>query len=467
MSTPDEAQAVEAPQWRPAIRRSLARAALLYLFLFAISTVTLGVFVVAFIASLKDDALSNPTELRIHQLNPANWASAARLASQSSGDVWFGGLAPGASVEFTLRYAVAEGREIEEPMIAVPVGRIRLLGADNPARSSGADNSRLVSVGELQEVGRAADVAFTEVSGTKATPRKGSSRSWRLRLTNVSDGDFIEALPLTVTVPKGQVLIDSDLPPFRIERRGRVASWENLSPGVTGYVFGNYVRVVKDARSLSTGRSLFLSWTFNSAFIAILKVLLTLAVACLGGYALARFRFPGSRVVFLLLLLSMMVPGQVLFISNYLIFRDLGLMNTPWAVIAAVVASGQVLIMKQFFESIPREVEEAAIVDGAGPLRVMWSIFLPMSRPAIASVVILGFQGAWNDFFWPLVVLTGPSETFTLPVGLLSLRNAYGVTGDWGLILAGSFLSTIPVLIIFIIFQRYFVENDSSSAVKG
>lgn len=92
---------------------------------------------------------------------------------------------------------------------------------------------------------------------------------------------------------------------------------------------------------------------------------------------------------------------------------------------------------------------------------------MPLAKPAIASVAILAFQGAWNDFFWPLVVLTTPPESYTLPVGLLSLRNAYGVAGDWNLILAGSFLSTIPVLVIFILFQRYFVNNNMSSAVKG
>lgn len=86
---------------------------------------------------------------------------------------------------------------------------------------------------------------------------------------------------------------------------------------------------------------------------------------------------------------------------------------------------------------------------------------------AILSVTILGFQGAWNDFFWPLVVINSPADAFTLPVGLLSLRNAYGVAGDWNLILAGAFLSTIPVLIVFMVFQRYFVGNDISSAVKG
>lgn len=210
-----------------------------------------------------------------------------------------------------------------------------------------------------------------------------------------------------------------------------------------------------------------MSWTINSFVIAFGKVLLTLFFACTAGYALARLKFTGARAVFAFMLLSMMIPGQVTFISNYLIYRDIGLLNTPWAVITAIVASGQVLIMKQFFESIPKELEEAAIVDGASPAVILWRVFMPLAKPAIMSVTILGFQGAWNDFFWPLVVINSPVDAYTLPVGLLSLRNAYGVAGDWNLILAGAFLSTIPVLLVFIIFQRYFVGNDISSAVKG
>lgn len=444
------------------VSRRIAGLVLLYGALLAVATITLGVFVIAFVASLKEDALSNPTELRIAQLDPTNWWRAQKLGSEGGDDPWLGGLKSGAEMTFTVTYAAVDGETMVEPSVRVPHERVTAI--DGSSYTFGAHHFR-VTTPELIDTG--SNVSFVETSGTKRTPRVGDSKTWRFVVTYNNPETDAAGLPLDILVRKGQVLIDSNLPPNRIERRGRIASWDNLTPGVLGFVFGNYVRVLEDARSTSSGRSLFLSWTFNSAYIAVLKVLLTLIIACCGGYALARFRFPGSRIIFFTMLLSMMVPGQVLFISNYLVFRTLGLMNTPWAVITAIVASGQVLIMKQFFEGIPREVEEAAIVDGAGPLRTMWHIFLPMSKPAIASVVILGFQGAWNDFFWPLVVLTSPSEAYTLPVGLLSMRNAYGEAGDWGLILAGSFLSTIPVLIIFIFFQRYFVENDSSSAVKG
>jgi len=442
--------------------RKFAPLVWLYLLLLAVSTVTLGVFVVAFVASLKDDALLDPTELSIEQLKPANWISAWRLGRDGGGGPWLGGLQPGGKVELYLSYANTSDELLVPPIVTVPKPR-RALGA------GGADAvvSDLVRVSEPVLVTASSDVSYQEISGTRVTPRVGVSRTWRVDILHEGTGHGFEKLPVTALVPKGQVLLDSTLPPSRTERRGRVSSWNNLVPGAIGYVFSNYVRVIKDSTSLENGRSLFLTWTFNSFFIAILKVSLTLVIACMGGYVLARFTFPGSRIIFFVLLLSMMVPAQVLFVSNYLVFREIGLLNTPWAVITAVVASAQVLIMKQFFESIPREVEEAAIVDGASPIAILTKIFLPMSKPAIATVTILGFQGAWNDFFWPLVVLTSPSEAYTLPVGLLSLRNAYGIAGDWSLILAGSFLSVVPVLLVFIFFQRYFVDNDSSAAVKG
>ena len=441
-------------------RRRIARLAWLYAFLLMISTVTLGVFVVAFVASLKNNALREPTNLNIEQLQPRNWAAAWRLGATGGNSRLLGGIEPNARVTVTLTYANVSADRLHAPLVSLP----RLRRQDSDERRA---LHRDIRIGEPVRIGSDESVHYDEVSGTLVTPRQGVARSWKVDIEHMGDATGFSRLPLVAEVPKGQVLIASDLPPARIERRGRVTSWDNIVPGAIGYVFSNYVRVIGDSRSLETDESLFLVWTSNSFFIAVLKVLLTLVIACTGGYALARFQFPGSRLLMMALLLSMMIPGQVLFISNYLIYRDIGLLNTPWAVITAVVASAQVLIMKQFFESIPREVEEAAIVDGASPLTVLTRVFLPMSKPAVASVTILGFQGAWNDFFWPLVVLTSPAEAYTLPVGLLSMRNVYGIAGDWGLILAGSFLSVIPVLVTFIFFQRYFVESDTSSAVKG
>ncbi|WED24625.1 carbohydrate ABC transporter permease [Vibrio sp. JC009] len=445
-------------------RRRWAKVAWVYSALLLVATIMLGTFVVAFLASLKDNPLEQPFKFNFPQVQPANWSSAYDLGNQGNDAPFFGGFAPGAEVSFSVTYAVEDGKELAVPSIEVPRRRPGTGMAAALVKHFAADYAQ---VSTPQLISKSDNVTFIEKRGRKETQKQGHSETWKFTIRYLGDGPEIATLPLTVAVPRGQVLVDSTLSPSRMERRGRVAAWDNAAPGLIGYVFKSYVRVYTESVSLDTGKSLFMSWTINSFLIAFGKVILTLFFACTAGYALARLKFTGARAVFAFMLFSMMVPGQVTFISNYLIYKDIGLLNTPWAVITAIVASGQVLIMKQFFENIPKELEEAAIVDGASPAVILWRVFMPLAKPAILSVTILGFQGAWNDFFWPLVVINSPPEAFTLPVGLLSLRNAYGVAGDWNLILAGAFLSTIPVLIVFIVFQRYFIGNDISSAVKG
>jgi multiple sugar transport system permease protein len=173
-----------------------------------------------------------------------------------------------------------------------------------------------------------------------------------------------------------------------------------------------------------------------------------------------------------------MIPLQVMFISNYLVLRDGifgltslwgggSLLNSLSGVIAVTLlnASG-VFIMKQFFETIPREVEEAAMLDGTTHFQRFWLVVMPMARPAVGALTILTFQAAWNDFFWPFIILTTPEDIKTLPIGLLSFQNAYGGAGDWGIILAGAIMSALPIIIIFFIFQKYFLEGVSYGGSK-
>lgn len=445
-------------------RRRWAKVAWVYSTLLFIATLMLGTFVVAFLASLKDNPLEQPFRFNFPQMQPANWSAAFQLGREGSDSPFFGGFAPEAEVLFTVTYAAPKEQALETPKVTIPRRRPGTGMAAAVTTDFAADYA-LVSEPVL--VAEQQGVAFSVKRGKKSLEQFGHSKTWSFTIRYEGEGPTVSTLPMTIEVPRGQVLIASTLSPSRTERRGRVSAWDNVTPGVIGYVFRSYVRVYTESVNLDTGESLFMSWTLNSLFIAVGKVLLTLFFACTAGYALARLKFTGARAIFAFMLFSMMIPGQVTFISNYLIYRDIGILNTSWAVITAVVASGQVLIMKQFFENIPKELEEAAIVDGASPLTILWRVFMPLAKPALMSVTILGFQGAWNDFFWPLVVINSPSDAFTLPVGLLSLRNAYGVAGDWNLILAGAFLSTIPVLLVFIIFQKYFVGNDISSAVKG
>jgi len=445
-------------------RRRLAKTAWVYSALLLIAITTLGTFAIAFMASLKDNALSEPTNFNFGQVRPSNWVGALNLGLAGNNAPLFGGFAPGADISFEITYAVSDDDSFATPVIKIPRRRPGTGMAAALTTNYAADYAIVTSPVLIEQQD---NVNYTLKRGVKKDFLKGKSATWRFSVKYQGEGPVIDTLPLDITTPRSQMLIDSTLDPSRFERRGRVASWVNMSPGLIGYVFRSYVRVWNESVSLETGQSLFLSWTSNSFFIALAKVLLTVVIACTAGYAMARMSFIGARFLFLLMIFSMTIPGQVTFISNYEIFNALGILNTPWAVITMLVASGQVLIMKQFFEKFPRELEEAAIVDGASPLAILVHVFLPLAKPALASIIILGFQGAWNDFFWPMVVLTSPADVYTLPVGLLSLRNAYGVAGDWSLILAGSFLTTIPVLVVFIIFQRHFTGNNIGSAVKG
>ncbi len=435
-----------------------------YLIIIGVATVMLGTFLVAFVASLKVDPLERPFRLAFDQVNPFAWVTAADLGRQGAGDPWWGGFAPGGSITFTATYTAPPGTEIVPPEAEVPRRR--------PGSGIAAALTRYYAIDyALLTQAVAAD---GEMSVTN--PETGAAEIWPTRTftyeiafdpTKADGGPWIERTPLDLTAPTSQQLVASTLAPTRFERRGRVASWDNISPGALGLVFNNYRRVITETADLQTGQSLFAGWMWNSLVIAIGRVVMTLVLATLAGYALARLKFRGAGLIFGLVLFSMTIPAQVTFISNYLIFRDLGLLNTPWAVITVLVVGSHVLLMKQFFETFPKEIEEAAMVDGASRFGILWRIVLPNAMPAVIVNAIMAFQAAWNDFFWPLVLITSPPNALTIQVGLLSLRRSYGgAQGDWGLVLAGAFVSIIPVLILFILFQRYIVTNQVSEGVK-
>lgn len=209
-------------------------------------------------------------------------------------------------------------------------------------------------------------------------------------------------------------------------------------------------------------------WTFNSAIVAVLITLANVFFASLAGYALARIPFPGSRITFLAILGTMMIPGIVLIIPMFIVLKTLGLINTYGGLILPkVVAAFSIFLMKQFFESVPKELEEAARIDGATPFQTFYRVVLPTARPALVALIIFSFQGAWNDFMHPLIVVTTNQDLYTLPLGLALLRGGMGQNLQWNSLMAGSMLTTVPMAIIFFIFQRYFIEGISYSGIKG
>jgi multiple sugar transport system permease protein len=216
-------------------------------------------------------------------------------------------------------------------------------------------------------------------------------------------------------------------------------------------------------RGLNIGR-----WAFNSGLVALLVTSGNVLFASMAGYALARIKFPGSNIVFLAILGTMMIPGIVLLIPMFIILKQLGMIDSYAGLILPKIATAfGVFLMKQFFESIPVEMEEAARIDGCNRFQMFIQVVLPLARPALVALIIFSFQGSWNEFMHPLIVISQRQELFTLPLGLALLRGGMGQNLQWNAILAGSLLTTLPMAIIFLFFQRYFVEGISYSGLKG
>ncbi|MFJ2607550.1 carbohydrate ABC transporter permease [Streptomyces sp. NPDC087425] len=211
----------------------------------------------------------------------------------------------------------------------------------------------------------------------------------------------------------------------------------------------------------------FLRWLSNSAFVAVVVTAGRVLFDAMAGYALARLRFRGRGVLFGFVIAVMAVPNVALLIPRFLVLNTFGLFDTySGMILPLLVDAAGIFIMKQFFESIPREVEEAARVDGAGVFRTFWSVVLPMARPALLTLTILSFQGSWNEFTHFLVA-TQSSRYETLTVGLARLvSGGLGGGTQYPLKLAAALLATLPVAALFFCFQRYFVQGANAGAVK-
>jgi multiple sugar transport system permease protein len=212
----------------------------------------------------------------------------------------------------------------------------------------------------------------------------------------------------------------------------------------------------------------FPTWLANSVFVAVVVTLSRVFFDSLAGYALARLRFRGRAGLFAAVLAMMAVPGVVLLIPKFLVLKQLGLFNSYGGLILPVIidAAG-IFIMKQSFESVPVDVEEAARIDGAGIFRTYWSVVLPMMRPALITLTILSFQGSWNEFPHTLVSVQSP-QYFTLPRGLADLvSGSLGAGTQYPLKLGAALLATIPVAVLFFVFQRYFVRGAREGGSKG
>jgi len=209
----------------------------------------------------------------------------------------------------------------------------------------------------------------------------------------------------------------------------------------------------------------FANFFVNSMYITLASVAGQLLVCSLSAYAFARLEFRGRDKLFYLYLATMMIPGQVTLIPAFMLMRWLNWIDTSWALIVPGLGSAfGIFLLRQFFLTIPRELEDAATIDGYGLFGIYWHIILPLSKPALATLAVFTFLGSWNDFLWPFVVINTP-ENMTLPVGLSFLQQNY--TTQWPQLMAGSTMSLIPVIIVFLLAQRYFVEGITMTGLKG
>ncbi len=224
----------------------------------------------------------------------------------------------------------------------------------------------------------------------------------------------------------------------------------------------NYVEAITTTRTTGLGTALF-----NSMFVALATVVITLIIDSLAAYPLARMEFKGKKGLFILVLVGLMVPTEVTFISLFLLFHSIGWLNSYQALILPVAASPfGVFLLRQFFIAIPRDLEDAARIDGCSRLRILVTIILPLAKPGLSALAIFTFMLSWNNFLWPLIVMTSPDK-MTVPVILAYYVASFAQSLDWGTLMAAAVGATILPVIVFLIFQKQFVQSIATSGLKG
>lgn len=209
----------------------------------------------------------------------------------------------------------------------------------------------------------------------------------------------------------------------------------------------------------------FGQYLFNSTLVAVLTVALNLLFCSLAAYPLARLQFPGRKLIFTAIISTIAIPFQIVMIPLYILIVQLGLKNSYFGIIFPYLASAfGIFLLRQAFQGVPKELEEAARMDGCSELGIWWHVMIPAIKPALVTLALFVFIGSWSDFLWPLIVVDRP-EYYTLPLGVAKLEGTFSL--DWRAIAAGSVIAIAPVLGLFLLLQQYIVPTDAGSGVKG
>jgi multiple sugar transport system permease protein len=283
---------------------------------------------------------------------------------------------------------------------------------------------------------------------TTPAPVDASRVEFRTKLFNRICAGVLIAFALIWLVPIAWA-IDTAIKP---NEETTATTWLINNP-----TFDAFGRVLRDTD--------ILRWFGSSLIIAVITALGTVIVASMAGFALSRMRFRHRNVVFWVVLAGIMIPGQVLIVPQFREMDSLGLLNTFWAVSAPQIPTAvAVFIFKQFFDGLPRELDEVARMDGAGFWRIYRQVIMPLARPAVAAVVIFAFVQSWNDLLWPLLVLSNP-DIMTIPVGLATVQGSFGIR--YADTMASAVLGAVPLVAVFLLFQRNIVEGIAGTGLKG
>jgi len=286
---------------------------------------------------------------------------------------------------------------------------------------------------------------------TALAAKIGSSKRWTRVITGMISYTLLVLIALIFVIPFYWMLSASFKPEqdvFSVPLRWWPTTWRPQ----------NYLDVFN--------RVPMLLFTFNSLKICILGTLGGLWSCSMAAYAFARLRIPGKNVIFLILLATMMIPGEVTLIPVYLIMTILRLVNTHEALYLGAFFGGAygTFLLRQFFRTLPSELDDAALIDGCSRFGIYWRIYLPLSKPALATLGVFSFMGYWNDLLGPVIYLND-REKLTLAVGLTYFRGFY--SSEWNLLMAACVVSVVPILVIYVLAQKYFVQGIALTGLKG
>jgi raffinose/stachyose/melibiose transport system permease protein len=239
----------------------------------------------------------------------------------------------------------------------------------------------------------------------------------------------------------------------------------------TGEIFANPLNLIPETIRLvnyveAWNQANFGTYFRNSLFVGVISVLLILFFGSMAAYVLARFNFPGNRAIYLLFLAGFMIPIRLAIVPLFVMMRDLHLLDTLWSLIVVYIAGGMpftIFLMVNFFRHVPRDLEDAAVLDGAGPFQVYYQIMLPLVRPALATVGLFHFLSVWNDFFFPLIFIRS-ANLRTVPLGVSTFFGEY--SNDWSLMFAALSISIMPVIIVYLLASKQFIAGLTAGAIK-